>query len=88
MDFGRFGEGGVFLPATAVKTDGKASWVFVVANGKAEKREVVAAAVHPGTVAVKQGLAARRRGDGRAGRARARRRRRPPRELTHSGEAT
>jgi RND family efflux transporter MFP subunit len=57
VDFGRFGEGGgVFLPSTAVKTDGKASWVFVVANGKAEKREVVAAAVHPGTVAVKQGL--------------------------------
>ena len=55
-DFGHFGEGGVFLPATAVKSDGKASWVFVVANGKAEKLEVVAAAVHPGTVAVKQGL--------------------------------
>jgi RND family efflux transporter MFP subunit len=56
-DFGRFGEGGgTFLPTTAVKTDGKASWVFVVANGKAERREVVAAPVHPGTVEVKQGL--------------------------------
>lgn len=56
-DFGSFGDGaGVFLPSTAVKTDGKASWVYVVANGKAERREVVAEAVHPGTVAVKQGL--------------------------------
>ncbi len=57
-DFGRFGEGGgLFLPATAVKTDGKASWVFVVAGGKAERRDIVAQAVHPGTVVVKQGLA-------------------------------
>jgi len=57
-DFGHFGEGGgVFLPATAVQTDGKASWVLVVAAGKAERREVVAQPVHPGTVVVKQGLA-------------------------------
>jgi RND family efflux transporter MFP subunit len=56
-DFGRFAEGGgLFLPATAVRTDGKASWVFVVAGGKAERREVVAQPVHPGTVLVKQGL--------------------------------
>jgi RND family efflux transporter MFP subunit len=58
-DFGRFAEGGgLFLPATAVRTDGKVSWVFVVAGGKAERRDVVARAVHPGTVIVKQGLAA------------------------------
>jgi RND family efflux transporter MFP subunit len=58
-DFGRFGEGGgLFLPATAVRTDGKASWVFVVEGGKAARREVVVAPVHPGTVTVKQGLAA------------------------------
>jgi RND family efflux transporter MFP subunit len=57
-DFGRFGEGGgMFLPANAVKTDGTATWVLVVANGKAERRDVVVAPVHPGTVAVKQGLA-------------------------------
>lgn len=56
-DFGRFGEGGgLFVPSTAVKTDGKASWVFVVASGKAERRDVVAEPVHPGTVLVKQGL--------------------------------
>jgi len=56
-DFGRFGEGGgVFVPATAVKTDGKASWVFVVAGGKAERRVVTASPVHPGTVLVKEGL--------------------------------
>ena len=57
-DFGRFAEGGgVFVPATAVRTDGKASWVLVVADGKVERREVVAQAVHPGTFVVKQGLA-------------------------------
>jgi RND family efflux transporter MFP subunit len=58
-DFGKFGaDGATFLPSTAVKTVGKASWVFVVANGKAERREVVVAPVHPGTIEVKQGLAA------------------------------
>jgi RND family efflux transporter MFP subunit len=57
VDFGRFAEGGgLFLPATAVRTDGKASWVFVVAGGKAERREIVAQPVHPGTVVVRQGL--------------------------------
>lgn len=56
-DFGRFGEGGgLFVPSTAVKTDGKASWVLVVVAGKAERRDVVAEPVHPGTVLVKQGL--------------------------------
>ena len=58
-DFGSFGAGGgTFLPSTAVKSDGTKSWVFVVANGKAERRDVVVAQVHPGTVEVKQGLAA------------------------------
>ncbi len=57
-DFGKFGEGGgMFLPATAVETDGKATWVFVVASGKAERRDVTVESVHPGTVSVKQGLA-------------------------------
>ncbi|HSB18515.1 MAG TPA: efflux RND transporter periplasmic adaptor subunit [Anaeromyxobacteraceae bacterium] len=57
-DFGRFGEGGgLFVPSTALRTDGKASWVFVVASGKAERRDVAVEAVHPGTVLVKQGLA-------------------------------
>jgi RND family efflux transporter MFP subunit len=52
-DFGRFGDGGaLFLPSTAVKTDGEASFVLVVRGGKAERREVTAAPVHPGTVAV------------------------------------
>jgi RND family efflux transporter MFP subunit len=58
-DFGRFGDGGgLFVPATAVRTDGKASWVLVVAGGKAERRDVVVRPVHPGTAVVKQGLAA------------------------------
>jgi RND family efflux transporter MFP subunit len=57
-DFGHFGDaGGMFLPATAVETDGKASWVFVVASGKAERRDVTVERVHPGTVSVKHGLA-------------------------------
>jgi RND family efflux transporter MFP subunit len=58
-DFGRFGDGGgVFVPSTAVRTDAKGSWVLVVAGGKAERRMVVAEPVHPGTMVVKQGLAA------------------------------
>lgn len=58
-DFGRFGEGGgLFVPSTALRTDGKASWVLVVAAGKAERRDVAAEPVHPGTLLVKQGLAA------------------------------
>ena len=57
-DFGKFGEGGgMFLPSTAIETDGKASWVFVVASGKAERRDVTVEQVHPGTVSVKRGLA-------------------------------
>lgn len=57
-DFGRFAEGGgVFVPSTAVKTDGKASWVLVVVGGKAERRDVVARPVLPGTAVVKEGLA-------------------------------
>lgn len=59
VDFGRFGgEGGLFLPATAVRSDGAASWVLVAAAGKAERREIVFEPVHPGIVAVKAGLAA------------------------------
>lgn len=58
-DFGRFAEGGgVFVPSTAVRTDAKGSWVLVVAGGKAERRDVVAAQVHPGTTVVREGLAA------------------------------
>jgi RND family efflux transporter MFP subunit len=56
-DFGRFaGAGGVFVPSTAVRTDGKKSWVLVVAGGKVERRDVVVRPVHPGTSVV-QGLA-------------------------------
>jgi multidrug efflux pump subunit AcrA (membrane-fusion protein) len=59
VDFGRFGEGGgVFVPSTAVRSDAKGSWVLVVVGGKAERRAVVAEQVHPGTMVVKQGLAA------------------------------
>jgi RND family efflux transporter MFP subunit len=57
-DFGRFADGGgVFVPSTAVQSDGKGSFVLVVAGGKAERRAVVATPVHPGTMVVKQGLA-------------------------------
>jgi RND family efflux transporter MFP subunit len=57
VDFGTFADrDGLFVPASAVVSDGKATWVFVVAGGKAERREVVVAPVTPGTVSVERGL--------------------------------
>lgn len=57
IDFGSFGAGGeIFVPTSAIRTEGQKSYVLVVANGKAERREVEAAPVNPGTVAVKKGL--------------------------------
>jgi RND family efflux transporter MFP subunit len=57
VDFGTFADReGLFVPAAAVRTDGKASWVFVVAGGKAERREVAVSQVTPGTVSVDRGL--------------------------------
>jgi RND family efflux transporter MFP subunit len=53
IDLGTYGEpGDVFLPTSAVVSEGGRSWVLVVAGGKAERREVTATAVHPGTMAV------------------------------------
>ena len=53
IDLGAYGEpGDVFLPAAAVTSEGGRSWVMVVSGGKAERRDVKASAVHPGTVAV------------------------------------
>jgi len=53
IDLGSYGApGDVFLPAAAVMSEGGKSWVMVVNGGKAERREVKARAVHPGTVAV------------------------------------
>ena len=60
VDFGGFGDhDGLYVPTTAVRTDGKESWVFVVAGGKAERRAVEVVPVHPGAVAVRKGLDAR-----------------------------
>ncbi|HEU4385998.1 MAG TPA: efflux RND transporter periplasmic adaptor subunit [Anaeromyxobacteraceae bacterium] len=57
IDFGSFGAGGeLFLPASAILTEGERSYVLVVADGKAERRYVDSASVNPGTVAVKKGL--------------------------------
>jgi len=57
VDFGAFAvKDGLFVPATAIRTDGKATYVLVVATGKAERRDIEIAPVHPGTVAVKGGL--------------------------------
>lgn len=57
VDFGSFADReGLFLPATAVRTEAGASFVFVVADGKAERREVKVAQVTPGTVSVESGL--------------------------------
>ncbi len=58
VDFGGFGVdgGGLYIPASALRTDGEASYVLVVANGKAERRAVEIAPVNPGVVAVKRGM--------------------------------
>jgi len=57
VDFGGFAGGeGLYVPTTALQTDGKESFVFVVAGGKAERRAVEVTPVHPGAVAVTRGL--------------------------------
>jgi len=57
VDFGGFGEkDGLFVPATALRADGKGHFVLVVAGGKAERRDIEVVPIHPGTVAVKGGL--------------------------------
>jgi len=57
VDFGGFADrDGLFVPASAVRSDGKGSYVFVVAAGKAERRPVEVAPIHPGTSAVTSGL--------------------------------
>ena len=58
VDLGAFaGKGELFLPSSAVRTEGAASYVLVVEGGKAARREVKASPVNPGTLAV-TGLAA------------------------------
>ncbi len=57
VDFGGFGDrDGLYVPASAVRSDGSASWVFVIVGGKAEKRVIKPVQVNPGTVAVEGGL--------------------------------
>ncbi|GEJ58116.1 efflux RND transporter periplasmic adaptor subunit [Anaeromyxobacter diazotrophicus] len=57
VDFGGFADGGgLFLPASAVRSEGGRAAVLVVASGKAELRPVDAAPVNPGTWAVRGGL--------------------------------
>jgi RND family efflux transporter MFP subunit len=57
VDFGGFGDkDGLYVPATAVKTAGAESWVFVIVGGKAERRVITPVQVNPGTVAVSAGL--------------------------------
>jgi hypothetical protein len=57
VDFGAFAGGeGLFLPASALRTEGGRTVVLVVANGKAELRPIEAVPVNPGTVAVRSGL--------------------------------
>jgi RND family efflux transporter MFP subunit len=57
VDFGGFADReGLFLPASAVRNEGGAAFVFVLAEGKAERREVKVAQVTPGTVSVESGL--------------------------------
>lgn len=57
VDFGGFGDkDGLYVPATAVMTDGSSHSVFVIAGGKAERRAIKATQVNPGVVAVEGGL--------------------------------
>jgi RND family efflux transporter MFP subunit len=57
VDLGGFAErDGLFLPASALQTEGAATYVFVVAGGRAERRPVEVTPIHPGTVAVRAGL--------------------------------
>ena len=60
VDLGGFGKGdGLFIPANALRTEGSATWVFVVDGGKAERRTIDAVPIHPGTVSVRSGLDAK-----------------------------
>ncbi|HET9553790.1 MAG TPA: efflux RND transporter periplasmic adaptor subunit [Anaeromyxobacteraceae bacterium] len=57
VDFGGFGDkDGLYVPANAVRSDGSASYVFVIASGKAERRAIKAVPVNPGVFAVEGGL--------------------------------
>jgi len=57
VDFGGFAErDGLFVPASALRTEGDITYLFVVAGGKADRRKVEVTPVHPGTVAVRSGL--------------------------------
>jgi RND family efflux transporter MFP subunit len=57
VDFGGFADrDGLFVPTSAVRGEGKESYVFVVAGGKAERRTVEVTPINPGTMAVKGGL--------------------------------
>ncbi|MCK6545922.1 efflux RND transporter periplasmic adaptor subunit [Myxococcota bacterium] len=60
VDFGDFAgdQAGLFIPASAVRGEGTAAHVLVAVGGKAEKKSVEVAPVHPGIVAVKKGLEA------------------------------
>lgn len=53
VDLGAFAAGGaLFLPASAVRTDGATSYVLVVEGGKAARRDVKTTGVNPGTLSV------------------------------------
>ena len=57
VDFGGFGEkDGLYLPASAVRTDAKGATVLVASGGKAEEKAVQVSPLNPGTVLVTGGL--------------------------------
>jgi RND family efflux transporter MFP subunit len=57
VDFGGFGDkDGLYVPSSALRSAGGASWVFVIVGGKSEKRVITTTQVNPGTVAVTGGL--------------------------------
>jgi len=57
VDLGAFSDqGALFVPTTALRTDGKETFVLVAEGGKAQRRVVDTAPLHPGTVVVRRGL--------------------------------
>ena len=58
---GEPGQAGLFLPSQAVKAQGQQGFVWVVQDGKAQRRDVKVVRVLPGFVRVVQGLRAEER---------------------------
>jgi RND family efflux transporter MFP subunit len=57
VDFSGFGDkDGLYVPTGAVLADAKGSYVYVIAGGKAARRDIATVTVNPGVLAVQSGL--------------------------------